>query len=61
LERLQIGPDSLNSLRTRLSAVPEVENKAWIADRIAAESRRCDPTITKVLFYFSKQIHVIPH
>jgi hypothetical protein len=54
LERLQIGPDSLNCLRARLSSVAKVENEARIADRIAAESGRCDPTIAKVLFNFSK-------
>jgi hypothetical protein len=61
LKRLQIRPDPLNGLRPRLSSVAEVEDKTRIADRIAAESGRCDPTVTKILFNFSKQIHDIPH
>jgi hypothetical protein len=61
LKRLQIGPYPLNRPRAGLSSVPEIENETRIADRIAAESRRCDPTVKQILPNFSNHINVIPH
>jgi hypothetical protein len=55
---LQIGEDARDRLRSRVSAVAKIEDKARISNDISTESGRSCVISAQEFFYFSEQIHL---
>ncbi len=56
---IQIGAHPRDGTRPRVTAIPQVEYKAGIADNFASESGWRNVTLAEKFFHFSKQMHVV--
>src|SRR5690348_9065937 len=55
---LQVSADALDGPRTRVAAVPKIENKTRIPNGFPAESSWGSSILTQKLFHLSEQMHL---